>query len=810
MTPVTGAGPFYVVFGGPDPGIHNARPTATALGEFDDLLPLIVACTTADRANAIYALWGIFHNTPPDDAHSLAYQIEHSGLDVREYLTYAIRTGVQTGIWIGFLWKDISRFTKMKPKPGKKQAPKGEYERFDDAIFAFRYMLNKPGSNMPLLIPGEPVPPPAPSARIRRSPSPPTVVTSTQATRRSSADTASATMGRMSPIKKTLTTRQSDLNDVSHALEQLTLGGPSLEIQFLRRILAPPKSMEPDGQANPPISLGSRADAELIRRGVSKGVFLRVLATRVHAPSRCWCTEATCEAREDVENLSSNQTQFSIGIDNFLTLTALETSIPTPRPMASENSKKAKKLPKPARKIAGKRVKFPWRRRKPAVAPSYADKAALKQKRDTDKAAIKAALEDADLAIWEIAEQLHGQFPRHSAKHYYQLLMQRSNLKKRKRKISLWNTFVSQEMRKYNDEQDGDRKRVSNDHIKTLSERWQNMTQEEREEAVGDGAEELSERLENRKEGAHRYHDAAFTDGAKTLASLEAELATLHIRTDMEAVLVVTRGQWDDYHIPFIYTTPKGDQAFEMLSKITVKEFANHREQVNTLKQLCRDLIFHALQETSTRGIPTKMYYINFEDHITAKYGLVLENWPLEKFAAPGSFNSLPVLTVLYNAWKNGVTRFRSLSNEEWMVWKAASTSGAATTGVTLSPEAISAGEVNVDADAEAAEHHPNVGDSDSTSANAATDRAAAESLATAPTPTSVSHSTTAHPAESTPAQTAGQKRPFVQFINSVGAADGSGLQVTKKPRKQRSDKGVWRKKAANASSENAPPATSS
>ena len=95
-------------------------------------------------------------------------------------------------------------------------------------------------------------------------------------------------------------------------------------------------------------------------------------------------------------------------------------------------------------------------------------------------------------------------------------------------------------MRKYNDgmryvflllyishfcvEQGGDRKRVSNDYIKTLAERWQNMTAEEREEAAADAVKTLGDRLENRKEGAHRYHDAAFTDASKTLTALQREV----------------------------------------------------------------------------------------------------------------------------------------------------------------------------------------------------------------------------------------------------------------------------------------------
>ena len=105
--------------------------------------------------------------------------------------------------------------------------------------------------------------------------------------------------------------------------------------------------------------------------------------------------------------------------------------------MPADLTKKAKKLIRPARKVAGKRVQFAWRRRKPGVAPSYADKAAMKQRRDAENQALEKALEEADLALWDIAEELHKQFPKHPVKYYYQRIMQRSNLKRQRRKVSL-------------------------------------------------------------------------------------------------------------------------------------------------------------------------------------------------------------------------------------------------------------------------------------------------------------------------------------------------------------------------------------
>ena len=75
----------------------------------------------------------------------------------------------------------------------------------------------------------------------------------------------------------------------------------------------------------------------------------------------------------------------------------------------------------------------------------------MKKRREAENEALEKALEEADLTLWDIAEQLHKQFPKHPVKYYYQRIMRRSNLKRQRRKVSLWNAFVSQEMRKYND-----------------------------------------------------------------------------------------------------------------------------------------------------------------------------------------------------------------------------------------------------------------------------------------------------------------------------------------------------------------------
>lgn len=79
-------------------------------------------------------------------------------------------------------------------------------------------------------------------------------------------------------------------SSVSTVLQELALDEPTAEIQFLRRIVSPLPSMimATGGPARVPlpVSLGPRADAELVRRGVSMGFILRAFRARIHAPNR--------------------------------------------------------------------------------------------------------------------------------------------------------------------------------------------------------------------------------------------------------------------------------------------------------------------------------------------------------------------------------------------------------------------------------------------------------------------------------------------------------------------------------------------
>ncbi|KAG1783665.1 hypothetical protein EV702DRAFT_1040200 [Suillus placidus] len=75
---------------------------------------------------------------------------------------------------------------------------------------------------------------------------------------------------------------------------------------------------------------------------------------------------------------------------------------------------------------------------------------------------------------------------------------------------------------------------------------------------------------------------------------------------------------------------------------------------------------------TKAAAAPTKvscMYYQNFDTYITAKLGIIIENWPLQKFCCPGDISSCSELTVLSHAWKLNPTHFCKLTDSEFNEW---------------------------------------------------------------------------------------------------------------------------------------------
>lgn len=189
------------------------------------------------------------------------------------------------------------------------------------------------------------------------------------------------------------------------------------------------------------------------------------------------------------------------------------------------------------------------------------------------------------------------------------------------------------------------------------------------------------------------------------------------------------------------------------------------------------------------------MYYQNFDRNITQKYHLVLDNWPLSKFIAPGNINSLTELQVLYNAWDSNASRFRKLSDEEYEAWEAKNFANVLASASTLH-----------DADEE---EDPIAEGENNASCPQLLSNSLPESLANPPSQPSDCDASAAAPK---PTQTWKRKAPPEMPAGStIFAMDGAPMQVTKRSRRERADKGIKcgpRKKKGVVSSDGPSPST--
>jgi hypothetical protein len=171
-----------------------------------------------------------------------------------------------------------------------------------------------------------------------------------------------------------------------------------------------------------------------------------------------------------------------------------------------------------------------------------------------------------------------------------------------------------------------------------------------------------------------------------------------------------------------------------------------------------------------------RMYYQNFDENVTAKYGVIIKGWPLAKFCSPSDVGSRNKLKILLQAWQSSMTHFELLSNDELEEWEKKRIQGKL--HVVDEPE-----DGNDMASGPTQSMAPVPAAANSESASTAHSEEA--------------RTTTAVPAKSKPSQR-GRKRkandPFSEVANTVTSTDGTQLSVTKKARKKRSDAGVPRK----------------
>ncbi|KAI1782048.1 hypothetical protein LXA43DRAFT_906963 [Ganoderma leucocontextum] len=419
--------------------------------------------------------------------------------------------------------------------------------------------------------------------------------------------------------------------------------------------------------------------------------------------------------------------------------------------------------------IAHTHGRNPYRRRKRAIKLTQEERRAKQAVRDAKKLSLTTALTDARKAVMELAENLAKQFPSHNKDHYYRLIMQLP-AKKSKHQISQWCAYLSIRLDTHNESlvaengDDAQRARVTKDGLlQEISEEWAAMSPEAKRVATAEKVQELEERRDNRLEAVHNSNVSACHDARVTLKNIQTELENLHKRTGTAVLMVATRGSIEVFGDPVVhYSDSRVQQFVESTVGTTLEDIALRMEGY------CVSGVQEDAAKRAKRGEIKRMNYTNFADAITAKVGIVAENWT-SRFETPSGLSHLEVEIAL-RAWEAGTTRFRALTDEEWRAWLEAQYHPQ--TAMSPSPEATPS-----TTDATSMPRRPNV------FALGQTCLLWAKRVCSGPM--------------------------SVDFINSGTPAAGEAFSIPKSTRKKRSDAGVPRgprKKPANAAAENVPP----
>jgi hypothetical protein len=167
----------------------------------------------------------------------------------------------------------------------------------------------------------------------------------------------------------------------------------------------------------------------------------------------------------------------------------------------------------------------------------------------------------------------------------------------------------------------------------------------------------------------------------------------------------------------------------------------------------------------------SKMYYQNFDDHITCVYRIVIEGWLLPKFASLSNIGSLTEVQLLYESWKSGATCFRRLTDNEWKEWleRAVASQTEEVVGMEARELATMAGEGG----------GISSGDRLHTGSTLA--------------PWQVSRNSAIHGLAIAGDPHGANRWPFTDFVNTVTSSNGQPVLAQKKGRKPHSDKGKLR-----------------
>ncbi|KAF7794227.1 hypothetical protein EIP86_005359 [Pleurotus ostreatoroseus] len=421
-----------------------------------------------------------------------------------------------------------------------------------------------------------------------------------------------------------------------------------------------------------------------------------------------------------------------------------------------------------------------------------AEKRLAKETRQNAKLKINEAIQNARAEVWETAQRLWEEFKIHDVRYFYEAIMQAAKKSSTEREVNRWNAYLHMKTKERNTDSQEPGKKAHELSAEYRAE-WQAMSKEEQIAITEDALQELKEIREMKKFSVQNVSIAAFHDSQATKHRIEEEITSLYARTAMEFIVIGIRTSTEHFNQPYSFVTSERlEEYFLHATGKSLSQFVkglecfclagidglaqNSHDELNALKAKASEIILTQLKEIAKPDAIHKMAYKDFEERITDRYGIVVEGWPLRTFSAPGSIGSRPELTALIDAWESGTAKFRRLTPEELDAWKTARFAA-------LKAKAAAAAAAAAPTSASPAELSPVGAPAPSSSSTEGSSAPTLLSFSTASSSDATTAAGLVDPPEPAPITT----------VFTVG----TNVLVQKKPRKQRSDKGV--KRGANA-----------
>ncbi|KAG2089110.1 hypothetical protein BD769DRAFT_1316496, partial [Suillus cothurnatus] len=315
------------------------------------------------------------------------------------------------------------------------------------------------------------------------------------------------------------------------------------------------------------------------------------------------------------------------------------------------------------------------------------EKKNLAEKHLKKKTDYQMALTEAQDVLMEAAVKMHETLGCHTVDYYYEAIIQTSRMTKHQRACNPWNAYLRAEVKKYNEALPNNEPcHKATDLAAKISAKWRAMSNNDKKTATEESMELLEEYRINKCTGMNNMPINAFHDMRTTLKSISNEVSdTLSARTGCYGILMSVCSDTDHYSHPYVYMSDDriGDY-FQLALQQAPTDIATHlevyclsgvtgivqnyKQALIALKAETSSLIIKRLCEAAQVNVP-RMLYVNFEENIMAKYGVVCKGWPLQKFCSPGDIGSHTEVKVLNSAWKSRTAKFRKMSKAEFEQW---------------------------------------------------------------------------------------------------------------------------------------------